>query len=85
MEQEQEAFAIQYHECTKLNGSNIIIFICRITKLKSVYFNSTYPAIKCTTINCTSTTELTKNYETERIIRTTTKSEGIIINIYTTS
>lgn len=25
MEQEQEAFALQYHECTKLNGKQIII------------------------------------------------------------
>lgn len=25
MEQEQEAFALQYHECTKLNGKQIIM------------------------------------------------------------
>lgn len=29
MEQEQEAFAIQYHECTKLNGNGIfLICVC---------------------------------------------------------
>jgi len=28
MEQEQEAFALQYHECTKLNGKQIIHGIC---------------------------------------------------------
>lgn len=40
MEQEQEAFALQYHECTKISGKQINKNIKKETLLIMVYFSA---------------------------------------------